>query len=398
MKPTPIAPDYTSFLTEVKGRIQTARLQAGRAVNRELVMLYWDIGCGIVEKQQTAGWGDSVVERLAADLRAEFPDMRGFSSANIWRMRQLYELHSCPEFLAQVAREMTREESGGFLSQVVRELEKAGGSLILEQPVPELLAQVARELASLLPWWHHVELMGKVKEPAARLYYLRATAQFGWSRSVLLNQIKGQAYERAVKEKKTHNFELALPEHLAEQADEMLKSRYNLEFLGIARPMKELELEERLISRLQQFILELGYGFCFVGRQYRLALGKKEYFVDLLFYHRFLKALVAFDLKIGEFEPEHAGKMDFYLNLLNEKERGPDDRPSIGIILCAEKDDVEVEFALKTKANPIGVAEYELQETLPAEFKGKLPTAKQLADVAREFLPAPRTTARKKKS
>ena len=400
MKPTPIAPDYTSFLIEVKGRIQTARLQAGRAVNRELVMLYWDIGCGIVEKQQTAGWGEAVVERLAADLRAEFPDMRGFSSANIWRMRQLYELHSCPEFLAQVAREMTREESGGFLSQVVRELEKAGGSLILEQvvqegggailgqPVPEFLAQVARELASLLPWWHHVELMGKVKEPAARLYYLRATAQFGWSRSVLLNQIKGQAYERAVKEKKTHNFALALPEHFAEQADEMLKSRYSLEFLGIARPMKERELEDRLISRLQAFLLELGYGFCFVGRQYRLALGKKEYFVDLLFYHRFLKALVAFDLKIGEFEPEHAGKMDFYLNLLNEKERGPDDGPSIGIILCAEKDDVEVEFALKTKANPIGVAEYVLSEKLPSEFRGKLPTAKQLADVVREFLPA----------
>ena len=230
-------------------------------------------------------------------------------------------------------------------------------------------------------------LLNKLTDLGARLYYLRATAQCGWSRSVLLNQIKAQAYERAVKEKKTHNFELALPEHLAEQADEMLKRRYSLEFLGIARPMKERELEDRLIERLQQFILELGYGFCFVGRQYRLALGKKEYFVDLLFYHRFLKALVAFDLKIGEFEPEHAGKMDFYLNLLNDKERGPEDRPSIGIILCAEKDDVEVEFALKSKANPIGVAEYELQEKLPAEFKGKLPTAKQLADVVREIMP-----------
>jgi predicted nuclease of restriction endonuclease-like (RecB) superfamily len=181
-------------------------------------------------------------------------------------------------------------------------------------------------------------------------------------------------------EKKTHNFILALPEHLAEQADEMLKSRYNLEFLGIGRAMKERELEDRLIARLQQFILELGYGFCFVGRQYRLALGGKEYFVDLLFYHRFLKALVAFDLKIGPFEPEHAGKMDFYLNLLNEKERAPDDRPSIGIILCAEKNNLEVEFALKTKGNPIGVAEYQLQPKLPAELKGKLPTAKQLAD------------------
>jgi predicted nuclease of restriction endonuclease-like (RecB) superfamily len=378
MKPTPIAPDYTNFLTEVKGRIQTARLQAGRAVNRELVMLYWDIGRGIVERQKVLGWGDAVVERFAADLRAEFPDMQGFSPANVWRMRQCFEAYSGPEFLAQAVREL--------------------GPVPVGMPRDQFLAQAVRELVAAVPWGHHVFLLGKIKEPHGMFYYLRATAQFGWSRSVLLNHIKGQAYERAVKEKKTHNFELALPEHLAEQADEMLKSRYNLEFLGIARPMKELELEERLISRLQQFILELGYGFCFVGRQYRLALGKKEYFVDLLFYHRFLKALVAFDLKIGEFEPEHAGKMDFYLNLLNEKERGPDDRPSIGIILCAEKEDVEVEFALKTKANPIGVAEYQLQGTLPAEFKGKLPTARQLADVAREFLPAPRTTARKKKS
>lgn len=394
MKPPPIAPDYRSFLTEVKGRIQTARLQAGRAVNRELVMLYWDIGRGIVEKQQTAGWGEAVVKRLAADLRAEFPDMRGFSNPNVWRMVQLYSDYSTSEFLSQAVRELKKVGKTPFLEQPVQE---SGGGAFLGQPVPEILSQAVRELVAAVPWGHHSNLLAKIADPAARLYYLRATAQFGWSRSVLLNQIKGQAYERAVKEKKTHNFELALPEQFAEQADEMLKSRYNLEFLGIARPMKERELEERLISRLQQFILELGYGFCFVGRQYRLALGKKEYFVDLLFYHRFLKALVAFDLKIGEFEPEHAGKMDFYLNLLNEKERGPDDRPSIGIILCAEKDDVEVEFALKTKANPIGVAEYQLQGTLPAEFKGKLPTAKQLADLAREFLPAPITKRGRKK-
>ena len=245
-----------------------------------------------------------------------------------------------------------------------------------------------RQLVAQIPWGHHRLILDKMTDPAARLYYLRATAQLGWSRSVLLNQIKARAYERAVKEKKTHNFTLALPEHFAEQADEMMKSRYNLEFLGIGRAMKERELEDRLIERLQHFLLELGYGFCFVGRQYRLALGRKEYFVDLLFYHRILKALVAFDLKIGSFEPEHAGKMDFYLNVLNEKERGPDDQPSIGIILCAEKDDVEVEFALKTKNNPIGVAEYQLQSKLPAEFKGRLPTAKQLADAVREILPA----------
>ena len=386
MNPAPIAADYTAFLTEVKGRILTARFQAGRAVNRELVMLYWDIGRGIVEKQQTAGWGDSVVERLAADLRAEFPDMRGFSDRNVWDMKRFYLACSEPEFLQQVVAELRRKPGlSGFLPQAVAEM---GRAEIHQQPAEETLSHAVRELVAAVPWGHHRFILDKLSEPAARLYYLRATAQFGWSRSVLLNQIKGQAYERAVKEKKTHNFALALPEHFAEQADEMLKSRYSLEFLGIARPMKERELEDRLISRLQAFLLELGYGFCFVGRQYRLALGKKEYFVDLLFYHRFLKALVAFDLKIGEFEPEHAGKMDFYLNLLNEKERGPDDGPSIGIILCAEKDDVEVEFALKTKANPIGVAEYVLSEKLPSEFRGKLPTAKQLADVVREFLPA----------
>jgi predicted nuclease of restriction endonuclease-like (RecB) superfamily len=373
MKPAIVAPGYSAFLTDVKSRIQTARLAAGRAVNRELVLLYWDIGRGILEKQSVQDWGESVVERLSADLRAEFPDMRGFSPGNLWRMRQFFEVHSDPEFLAQLAREMKTGDR-----QTNREA---------------ILAQLARELLAQVPWWHHVELLAKVKAPAARLFYLRATAQFGWSRAVLLNQIKAQAFERAKAEKKTHNFAVALPEHFAEQADEMLKSRYNLEFLGLARPMRERELEDKLIGRLQHFILELGYGFCFVGRQYRLALGQKEYFVDLLFYHRFLKTLVAFDLKVTAFEPEFAGKMDFYLNLLNEKERAPDDRPSIGIILCAEKDDVEVEFALKSKTNPIGVAEYQLQSKLPAEFRGKLPTAKQLADVVRAVLPSRSTSA-----
>ncbi len=383
-----MAPDYSIFLSEVKGRIQTARLQAGRAVNRELVCLYWDIGRSIVEKQQVAGWGEAVVERLAADLRAEFPDMRGFSARTLRDTKRFYLAYSDESIWPQAVAKMNvgrgTSDSKEIWPQAVAKLQAGSGS--------EFLAQLVAEV----PWGHHRLILDKLAIPAARLYYLRATAQFGWSRSVLLNQIKGQAYERAVKEKKTHNFELALPEHFAEQANEMLKSRYNLEFLGIARPMKERELEDRLISRLQSFILELGYGFCFVGRQYRLALGKKEYFVDLLFYHRFLKALVAFDLKIGEFEPEHAGKMDFYLNLLNEKERGPDDQASIGIILCAEKDDVEVEFALKSKANPIGVAEYQLQGNLPAQFKGKLPTAKQLADVAREFFSTPRKGVGKK--
>ena len=234
-------PDYAAFVTALKARILDARTSAARAVNRDLVLLYWDIGRGITEKQQKAGWGDSVVERLSADLRAEFADMSGFSVPNLWRMKQLYLVYSSSEFLSQAVREI-----------------KAGKSN------PETLSQAVRELVASVPWGHHANLLANLTDHGARLYYLRATAHFGWSRNALLTQIKAGAYERAVQQKKAHNFTLALPEHLAEQA----------------------------------------------------------------------------------------GEMDFYLNLLNARERAPDDAPSIGIILCAEKDDVEVEFALKTKGNP----------------------------------------------
>ena len=431
--------EYRNFITDLKSRIQSARISAARALNSEVIILYWDIGQRIVQKQQALGWGDSVVELVAADLQREFPSLTGFSAQNVWRMRQFFILHTQTD----------------FLSQVVREIKKSG------QPAPsdELLSQIVREMVSAVPWGHHANALGRVVDPSARLWYLQATARFGWTRNVLLNQIKAGAYERAVADKKSHNFGLALPAHLAEQAEEMLKSSYNLEFLGIRRAVRERELEDRLISRLQAFLMELGYGFCFVGRQYRIAAGKKEYFIDLLFYHRFLKALVAFDLhpmryesnkvplclhtsqrqrqsvvyriherspakdarararkcpihraslaikvgllrslsftgrchkagkvsknrlgqaihqganrklshgvKVGAFEPEFAGKMDFYLTILDEKERAPGDQPSIGIILCAEKDDIEVEYALRTKSNAIGVATYELQSKLP---------------------------------
>lgn len=376
--------DYAQFLADLKARVLNARIGAARAVNRQLILLYWDIGRAIVEKQRTAGWGDAVVERLASDLCAAFPDMRGFSSRNVWDMRRFYLAYTETAFIAQVVREATADRELGLPRQPAAELRAQG----VKAADSESGTDFVRQLVAEIPWGHHLLLLNKLADPAARLYYLRATVRLGWSRNLLLNQIKGKAYERARKERKTHNFDSALPTHFAEQADEMLKSRYNLEFLGLTRALKERELEDRLLTHLQRFILELGYGFCFIGRQYRLALGAKEYFVDLLFYHRILKALVAFDLKIGAFEPEHAGKMDFYLNLLNDKERGPDDLPSIGIVLCAEKDDIEVEFALKTKTNPIGVAEYHLQQRLPAEFKGKLPSARQLADVARSVLPS----------
>lgn len=273
-----INPDYQQFIEELKARVVSARITVARAITHEEILLYWDIGQSIVEKQQFHSWGDSIVEMVAADLQEAFPGMRGFSPDSVWRMRQFYSEYAAPSFLEQPVPET------------------AGKPVALRHN--QFLEQLVQEILPAVPWGHHIELLKKVKAPPAKLWYLRATARFGWSRNVLLNQIKGGAYERAVTEKKTHNFDLALPEHFAEQADEMLKSY-------------------------------------------------------------------------------------FYLNLLNDKERGPGDHPSIGIILCAEKDDVEVEYALRSKANPIGVAAYQLQSKLPGELKGKLPTAKQLADIVR---------------
>ena len=378
----PSTREYAEFVTELKQRIVSARLHAARAVNRDLILLYWDIGQAIVEKQKLLGWGESVVEALSADLQKSFPSASGFSARNLRSMKQFYAAYSDPAIWLQVVAKLPKETErrmGEMWPQAAAKMGKATGASATPH---EFLRQVVAEI----PWGHHLQILNKIEAPAARLFYLRATAKLGWSRNVLLNQIKAKAYERSLAEGKTHNFSAVLPEYLAGQAEEALKSSYNLEFLGILREVKERELEDRLIEQLRDFILELGYGFCFVGRQYRLSLGKKEFFIDLLFYHRFLKALVAVELKVGPFEPEYAGKMDFYLNLLNDKERAPGDNPSIGIILCAEKDDVVVEFSLKSKTNPIGVAEYHLTEKLPKELKGKLPSERQLLAAVKDAI------------
>jgi len=378
----PLSREYVEFVTDLKQRIVSARLHVARAVNRDWMWLYWDIGKSIVEKQEQLGWGESVVEALSVDLQKSFPSVSGFSARNLRSMKQFYVAYSDPAIWLQVVAKLpkgTEREIDGIWPQAAA---KIGRTTDASAAPGEFLRQVVAEI----PWGHHLQILNKVEAPAARLYYLRATSKLGWSRNVLLNQIKARAYERSLGEGKTHNFPTVLPEYLAEQAEEALKSSYNLEFLGIRREVKERELEDRLVERLRDFILELGYGFCFVGRQHRLTLGKREFFIDLLFYHRFLKALVALELKVGPFEPEYAGKMDFYLNLLNDKERAPDDNPSIGIILCAEKDDIVVEFSLKSKTNPIGVAEYHLTEKLPKELRGKLPSERQLLAAVKEAI------------
>lgn len=363
----PDDPDYREWLDGLRSLIQDARVAVAHTVNRGQILLYWEIGERILQKQAELGWGESVVDKISRDLRKSFPKATGFSPRNLRDMKRLAAVYSDDEIWRQAVAKLPEakgEESNR--RQLVAKSAKSGASATL------------RSLVSQVPWGQNLVILNKVKEPEARLFYLMATARAGWTRSILLNQIKADTFGRCLTDGKLHNFPVVLPEAMAAQAEETLKSSYDLGFLGIETIALERELEDRLLNRLKDFILELGYGFCFVGRQHRLTLAKKEYFVDLLFYHRFLKCLVAIELKIGEFEPEFAGKMDFYLNLLNEKERAPDDNPSIGIILCAEKNDVEVEFALRTKGNPIGVADYQLKPTLPKELKGKLPTAKEL--------------------
>ena len=334
---------YQEFLQAIKSQVVQSRIGAARAVNRSLIGLYWALGQLMVERQEALGWGKAVVEQLSVDLRAAFPEMKGFSPRNLWDIKRFYESYAnAPEFL--------------------------------------------RQLVAEIPWGHNILIMQRVKDDDARRYYLEATAQLGWTRNVLLNQIKAGAYLVSLQDK-SHNFAAVLPEYLAEQAEETLKSHYSLEFLGLTQAVHERDLERSLIARLKDFMIELGYGFCFIGSQYRLTLGENEYFLDLLFYHRFLKCLVAIELKTGRFRPEYAGKMDFYLEVLNDRERAPDDNPSIGIILCAEKDRLEVEFSLKSKANPIGVATYQLYPQVPEEYRGMLPTDEDWQRLLESSLP-----------
>jgi len=325
---------YADFLQTVKQRIHKSRVIAYRTVNKELIALYLDIGKEIAKRQERDGWGKSVVERLSHDLQKEFSSTSGFSAQNLWFMRQLYiEYNRAPNLL-----------------RLVREI----------------------------PWGQNITIMTKIKDADERAYYLRMTAEMGWSRNVLLHQIKADAYRRHRVTSKQHNFQATLSPVLAEQADEAMKDVYALDFLGITKPVVERELERRMVNHIRDVLLEFGQGFTFIGNQYPIKVDDETYYLDLLFYHRKLKSLVIIELKAGKFKPEYAGKMNFYLNLLNKFIREDDENPAIGIILCGDRNRMEVEYALKGIDKPVGVAEYTLTRKLPPALKGKLPDPKEL--------------------
>jgi predicted nuclease of restriction endonuclease-like (RecB) superfamily len=336
----PDNPQYSDFVTSIKQKIKHAKNKVIVSVNRELIELYFEIGKSIIEKQETLGWGRSVVEQMAKDLQGEFGKRSGFSSQNLWYMRQFYDTY----------------KSNANLQQLVGEI----------------------------PWGHNILIFSKCKNEKEREYYVENTIAFGWNRNVLTHHIKTDLYKRDKKQLKQNNFKETLPATVSDVADDMMKSEYNLEFLGISKEAKERELESSIIENIKRFLLELGYGFSFVGNQYKLALNENEYFIDLLFFHRKLNALVAIELKIGKFRPEYAGKMNFYLNLLNDTVKMPHENPAMGIILCSDKDSLEVEYAIQNTNQPLGVATYTIETSLPSELEELLPTSEEIKKVLNE--------------
>ncbi len=331
--------DYPGLLAEIKERVRSAQYEALKAVNKELVSLYWDIGRIIVERQETEGWGKSVVQRLSSDLRQEFPDVRGFSAQNLWYMRQFYSEYHNSERL---------------------------------QP---LVGEIA--------WAHNLVIMSKCKDPLEREFYIRMARKFGWSKNVLSHQIDNQTYEKSLQGQT--NFDQALTPELRAQAKLAVKDEYTFDFLELGEEHSERELERALIGRIENFLRAMGGMFAFMGSQYRLEVDGDEYFIDLLLFHRRLKALVAIELKIGKFMPEFVGKMQFYLTALDRHVRQEDENPSIGIILCKEKNRTVVEYALRDAKKPIGVATYEITKTLPQSLEGQLPSPKEIAQLLEDL-------------
>ena len=315
---------YNDMLREIIAEVKMTRVVVANRLSASVTQLYWNIGKRLSIEKLEKGYGGRVVEQLSADLKSEFPDTEGFSPRSLLDMKRLYEFYAIPP-----------------------------------QTVAEFENQIPPQIVAVLPWGHNRLILSKIKDRQEALYYAEASVKMGWTRNLLLNFIKADTYRNAKELPKLHNFELTLPEHLQEQADEMLKTTYNLGFLGVKHQIKERELERRLVEKIKLFLLELGDGFSFIGNQHRLTLGQKEYFVDLLFFNRKIKSLIAIDLKIGAFEPEFVGKMNHYLGLLDDQVKMSDENPSIGIILCAEKDHIDVELALRDFHKPIGIAEYQ---------------------------------------
>jgi predicted nuclease of restriction endonuclease-like (RecB) superfamily len=323
---------YQDLLSLLKGRIRTAQVRAAAAVNQELVLLYWGIGKEILNRQKAEGWGAKVIDQIAKDLHREFPGMQGFSPRNLKYMRAFAE--AWPD------------------------------------------EAIVQQAAAQLPWFHNCILLDKVKNTNERLWYIQQAIEHGWSRNVLVLRIESGLYRR--QGKAVTNFRATLPPPQSDLAQQLLKDPYNFDFLTLTSDAHERDLEQGLLGHLRSFLIELGVGFAFVGSQVPLEVGGEDFKLDLLFYHLKLRCYVVIDLKMTPFKPEYAGKMNFYLAVVDDMLRHPDDKPSIGLILCKSKNGIVAEYALRDIAKPLGISEFRHLEKLPEQLKGTLPTIEEI--------------------
>lgn len=354
---------YKEFVARLKNKIKTSQIKAATSVNRELIRLYWDIGKDIVERQEKDGWGSKTIEKIASDLQNEFPGVQGFSPRNVWRMRAFYKAY---------------EEVDEILPQAVAEFAENGLPLALES----------------IPWGHNAALLEKLESVKERLWYAKMIVSEGWSRYGLLDAIKTNWYKRYGKA--ITNFHERLPNPQSKLAHDTLKDPYNFDFLELREDHVEKDVEYGLLNHVEKFMREMGKGFSLVGRQIRLQVSDKDFYLDLLFYHLKLRCFVVVELKATDFKPEFAGKMNFYLSAVDDLMRHPSDNPTIGIMICKRKDNFIAEYALRDINKPIGIAEYESQivSSLPKKLKNLLPT---IEEIEAELSTAPVTQVKKAK-
>jgi len=371
------AGDYASLLSDLKQRIRAAQVRAAMMGNASTLMLYWEIGGVLVDRQKNEGWGAGVLPRLEADLKNELPEEKGFSERNMRRMIQFYREY--PDLLSirtQPVSELDQHSHGAIRTQPVAKLAgPASGAKIVPPPVAQLPDHSCHELLQVT-WAHNLILMQKVKDLPTRLWYARQAFEHGWGRDMLSLQIQSCAHER--RGRAVTNFHRTLPPPQSDLAAQLLKDPYVFDFLTLEKPFHERELETGLLRHLQDFLVELGSGFAFVGRQVHMEVGDDDFYIDLLFYHLQLRCFIVIDLKVGRFKAEYAGKMNFYLNAVDDRMKHATDQPSIGLILCEDKNKIVAEYALRGMDKSIGVSAYQLTRALPKKLQSALPSIEQI--------------------
>ncbi|MEK8088749.1 PDDEXK nuclease domain-containing protein [Thermithiobacillus plumbiphilus] len=351
---------YRDWLASVKSRIHAARMKVALAANSELIALYYELGAQISERESTAQWGSGFIDAFSKDLKASFPDMGGFSAKNLRYCRAFFRFYCDPAIWQQAVAKLAFEPWAG------------------------VDAELAPRIA-LIPWGHHIQIFSKCSDLAEAGFYLAQAIEQGWSRDVLALQLKSRLYDRSGKA--VTNFNRTLPAPQSDLAQQTLKDPYTFDFMTMTTPYNERDVERQLTQHITQFLLELGKGFAFIGRQYPLVVGDTDYYIDLLFYHVTLKCYVVVELKNRKFIPEYTGKLNFYLSAVDSMLKREDDQPTIGLLLCRDKNNIEVEFALRDMNKPMGVSEYILMETLPDNLKGVLPTVEEIEQDLQQLEP-----------